>query len=699
MPRKIIFIIIGALLFLALLALLWFWLLHRSPAADTGSPSGFATSSDRGGSGSTSGVGGNSANNVAGQSGDYMVTLGADGYLLSSATGEQGLPAGNYRISQGGKIVGTYALGTNAIGKYILTAQGIGGSGTLPDGTYTFTALNIGNSNIGGTITAGSGIDMSGTQGSSTISTGSSGTTTTRTTTGTTTGAWLGSNTSERVFSATDISSINDPGTLSGTPLVSTTAQSASLTTSGLVLGLTAAGCLAKWAANQLISTFSDLSPSDASLVVSVPTYDFKAATQRASEKNQTVWQCIIKSIAQAAIDQITRSIVTWINSGFNGSPSFVTNFNQYFANVADQAAGEFIKSSAFSFLCSPFASQIKIAIANSYANRNNIGGTCSLTKVTSNVNSFLKGNWSSGGWGGMLQMTSMPSNNPYGAYAYAQIGLNGSVSNAQNNSNRNVSTGGFISVQKCDSSKGQSVGKGNCTVSTPGQVAQDALKTSQDSSINQLNIAQDIDAIVSALTNQLILKTLYGGLSSANNGVTNVLAAAVDEDASNQAKALLATLQTYSTNAVQFGTSLQGAASDIQQVQNNYNTLYNCWQSAASSTKLSATQQASAAQSASAADAQITQLESQISALNSDIERSNSVIATILDLKSQVLFASTASDVTSASNSISNASASFITSADVTTAQQNRTTLQSQLTTTNQAATTGLAQCRALIN
>jgi hypothetical protein len=80
---------------------------------------------------------------------------------------------------------------------------------------------------------------------------------------------------------------------------------------------------------------------------------------------------CLVKSIAQAAVDQITRSVVNWINSGFNGQPSFVQNFNQYFANVADQAAGEFIKGSALSFLCSPFASQIKIAIAQSYANRN----------------------------------------------------------------------------------------------------------------------------------------------------------------------------------------------------------------------------------------------------------------------------------------------------------------------------------------
>src|SRR6185369_9942155 len=104
-----------------------------------------------------------------------------------------------------------------------------------------------------------------------------------------------------------------------------------------------------------------------------------------------------------------------------NGQPSFVQNFNQYFANVADQAAGEFIKGSSLSFLCSPFAPQIKIAIAQRYANRNH-AATCSLTKVTNNINGFLRGAWGAGGWGGLLQLTTVPTNNPYGALAYAQV-------------------------------------------------------------------------------------------------------------------------------------------------------------------------------------------------------------------------------------------------------------------------------------
>jgi hypothetical protein len=644
MPRKILFIIIGALLFLALLALLWFWFLHRSPAADTGAQGGFATSSDRGGTTGTAGNGGNTPGTVNGQGGNTS-QIGID-----------------------------------------ITGSGINTSGS-------------------GINTGGSGINT-GSQGSSGSNSGSR-TSTTSAVGGINTGAWLGSNVSERIFSPSDIAGLDNSGSISGTPLISTTPQAAGLGTSGLVLGLTAAGCVAQWAANQLAGAATTASDPTtyAAAGTSVLVFDLNAAKQRNESKSQTVMQCIVKSIAQAAIDQITRSIVNWINSGFNGQPSFVTNFNQYFANVADQAAGEFIKGSALSFLCSPFAPQIKIAIAQSYANRNGSGATCSLSKITNNVNGFLKGNWGAGGWGGLLQFTTMPTNNPYGAYAYAQIGLNSSIANAQNNANRNVSPGGFISVQKCDNVPVVNAGAGqpstqlkNCKVTTPGQVIQDSLKTSQDSSINQLNIAQDINAIINALTNQLILKTLYGGLASANSGITNPLAPAIDQAASAQAQALLASLQASASFAVQYGSVKQGSASDIQQMQQNFNTLYNCWQIAATSTALDAGRQAQAAQSASSANAQITQLQAQVDALNGDITRANAAIALIQNLQSQVLFAATPDDIAATSYAIQAASPSLISQTDVTTAQQNRASLQTQLTATNQTAQTGLTQCRALL-
>ncbi len=160
-------------------------------------------------------------------------------------------------------------------------------------------------------------------------------------------------------------------------------------------------------------------------------------------------WDCLARTIGRAVIQQMTNSIVNWINGGFNGKPSFVQNFQQYFTNVGDAAAGEFIRGTALSFLCSPFQLKIRIAIAQSYAR--NGGQSCTLTGIVKNINGFLNGNFGQGGWAGLINLTTMPTNNPYGAYAYAQIGLVTAQSNAVNNANRNISPGGFISLQKQD--------------------------------------------------------------------------------------------------------------------------------------------------------------------------------------------------------------------------------------------------------
>jgi hypothetical protein len=517
---------------------------------------------------------------------------------------------------------------------------------------------------------------------------------------------------STRDFTPAQINDINNTGGISGTPLISTTPQAASLGTSGLILGAAGAGCLAQWAATKIasyVSTTADPATVASAVGGAVLVLDYKAATQRDEQKNQGVWQCIIKTIAKAVIDQITRSVVAWINSGFNGQPSFVTNFNQYFANVADQAAGEFIKGSALSFLCSPFAPQIKIAIAQSYANRN-AAASCTLSKVINNINGFMNGGWGAGGWGGLIQFTTMPTNNPYGAYAYAQLGLNSTINNAQNNANRNVSPGGFISLQKCDNvplvtgGVGSGGGSGtqpsttntNCKVTTPGAVIEQSLKkTLVDTPIEGLNLAQNIDDIVNALTNQIMLKALYGGLGAAGS-ITNPLAPAIDQTASAQAQTLLSQLQNFLGYAGQFASVEQGAIADIQNTQSGLNSLFNCWSTVASSSAFSASQQATAGSRAQAADTISASYDSQVNAYNDQITRANTTLGNIQALQSQVLFAATSADVQSTAVLISQSQGSFVSAADVTTAQQDRSTLQTQLSGRNQSITTELAQCRA---
>lgn len=637
MSRKIIFIIAGALLFLLLFGLLWFWLLNR-PEAEPGAAGSFGTSTDRTAGGSVSAGTQDTISNAPG---------GAAGGQTSGIPGMDITGGSNIGIGGGGGI-----------------GSGSGGVGAP-------ISISTGTSSVGTTTLGGEPSD-----------------------------AWI-TNYSERPFNATEIGQINGGG-LSGTPLISTTPQPPGLETSGLIIGAAAAGCLAQYLAYEapgLIQTNTSDRVTALSGGPYVVVWDLNASAKLNNQKFKSVEECLVKTIAKAAIDQITRSVVNWINSGFNGKPSFVTNFNQYFASVADQAAGEFIRGSALSFLCSPFASKIKIAIAQSYANRNGNGaGSCTLSKVTNNINGFLRGNWGAGGWNGLLQMSMAPINNPYGAYAYGQTGLQGYINNAQANARNGVTAGGFISMQKCDPSKGQSVGKGNCQIVTPGQVIQDSLNTSQNESVRSLNLAQNINDIINALINQIMLKTLYGGLGNALNGIQNPLAPAIDQGASQQAKALLERLQTALTYAGQYGNVQQGSIADIQNAQASLNNAYNCWSNVASSTT-NASQQAQATESAAEADQAIAALETRIGGYNDEIGRVNASLAAIQNLQSQVLFAATPKDVQAAAAAVSAAAASgqFITEAEVTTAQQNRETLQEELAARNQQTAAELKECHAI--
>jgi hypothetical protein len=422
-----------------------------------------------------------------------------------------------------------------------------------------------------------------------------------------------------------------------------------------------------------------------------------------------TFMGCITNVIAKTALQQITSSVVNWINSGFRGQPSFVTNFQQFFTNVADIAAGQFIQGGPLSFLCSPFKLQIKIAVAQSYANRNN-AQSCTLTKVIGNINSFMNGNFSQGGWPGLISYTTTPTNNPYGAYAYAQIGLVSAQQNAIANAKNNISPTGFLSsislgqAQSCHNTTtivpvaGQNSQAAavtcppgcTCSVATPGSVIEASLDKTITSGVDQLGLASDIDQIINALITQLMTRVLQNGLGSLSQTTTQTPA---DLAAESQATSLLNDIQSNTTIAEQLGSIYQGSISDIENAQASLSNLVDCWNSVAASTNST-----SAAQNAATASSTIQTLEAQVTVYNDDITQINSEIAELNQFALQISTAASPAAVKTITDSYNAAvsAGTFPSQTDLTTAQQNRTTLQSQLASLNSTTQSSLAQCQA---
>lgn len=272
----------------------------------------------------------------------------------------------------------------------------------------------------------------------------------------------------------------------------------------------------------------------------------------------------MVSAMGTAILSRVTESIVNWINNGFNGSPSFITDPASFFGNLADGLIGDFIFGSQLGFLCRPFQLQIKLALgynSNSSAYR----PQCSLTQIINNVNNFANNPVSVNISGNVTQTKTYytnyqqlisamenPQNNVFGGFVIAQADLRSQLSTQQQRQDQQLAWGrGFLSFKKCTqwsntptSSSGATQdmsqeyapsadtstdsSKPTCTASeitTPGAMIVDQLNFSLGSQQRKLEVANSLNQIIGALMNVLVQKILTsatGLLGATSNGYTN---------------------------------------------------------------------------------------------------------------------------------------------------------------------------------
>lgn len=263
-------------------------------------------------------------------------------------------------------------------------------------------------------------------------------------------------------------------------------------------------------------------------------------------------------SIAKNTVSQMMQSMIDWVNSGFAGSPAFVTDIEGMLMSAADQAAGEYIQGlgEVGEFLCSPFSLDVQVALSLSFAAaRSNATGDstaaqCTLTDIEDNLEGFLNGTVDS--WEQWLQVTTNPNNTPYGAYLAAEQEMYARIQNEQGQILTEATWGdGFLSKKICEAVEGTYVGTNeagspvysgeqygqtqgaavadpstasrsgaNCIISTPGQVISQQLNDQLGLGSKTLVEADEINELISAFLNQVTLQAVQGingllGLSS----------------------------------------------------------------------------------------------------------------------------------------------------------------------------------------
>jgi len=236
----------------------------------------------------------------------------------------------------------------------------------------------------------------------------------------------------------------------------------------------------------------------------------------------------LVASFAKGIIiAAITESIINWINSGFDGNPSFIDNPEAFYTDVANEVTGVFIDQLGLGFMCEPFSLQIQIALATPDYFRER--AQCTVLDVIDNYDAFMD-DFSQGGWAGWISVTQNPQNNPYGAYLIASAELEQRKADAEQEARDDLAQGqGYRSSKKCveyDTLSGEdcTYQDGICVpnenprclryeVQTPGITIKTQLEESIGTSLAQLEMSDEITDAVAAIIMALINKVVTDGV------------------------------------------------------------------------------------------------------------------------------------------------------------------------------------------
>jgi len=214
--------------------------------------------------------------------------------------------------------------------------------------------------------------------------------------------------------------------------------------------------------------------------VITVGGTDTKAACQQwLKDKKATVQahkaqitKMLLGIAAKTFMDHLVYSTVDWISGRTTGEPQFVTNWQAFFNDVADEAFGRFIENSPFSELCEPFRFQVR---ATTRLPGRPPFPTCTLTQVLSNLEYFYS-DFSNGGWL-VFEQSFYPWNTADGAWLMTQEALEYELAQAQMEAEKETQSG-YKATKAClEKYKDPITGMVNCispTISIPGEITSD---------------------------------------------------------------------------------------------------------------------------------------------------------------------------------------------------------------------------------
>ena len=261
-----------------------------------------------------------------------------------------------------------------------------------------------------------------------------------------------------------------------------------------------------------------------------------------------SIGYCLVNSL----IEYISDATIAWINSGFEGNPVFIDNFDQFFKNLADRELAVFMDNLTLpGYMCEQFQVNIQLGLLTDRANQRDRfnrfrGGSSSSStggfgrQNQCGLETFLNGGAFAGTGGGF---------GSYGGGSYAartnqypgigSTGGGGDINSYYAGDQQTVSSAGFIGFLLAGNPQNNSLGAYNAAqrqvavrqqskvavkqfetgvnqgvqstededgnIQTPGRIIQSQIEKRLGLDEDRLVLAREFDEVVSSLVDALV--------------------------------------------------------------------------------------------------------------------------------------------------------------------------------------------------
>ena len=456
------------------------------------------------------------------------------------------------------------------------------------------------------------------------------------------------------------------------------------------------------------LSPFSTKTASATVLTFSPQEWEQAIATRLNSDwlvtKERILDSSLGYTVSRGFINVMTESIVNWINRGFDGNPAFVDDFGGFLREVADRQTAYFIEGTSLELLCSPWRANIRVALSVPTGFREEVA--CTLSDIVANMDDFVKGDFSQGGWGGWFQLTTRPNNNPYSLYISSASELDSRISRQQDLDREQLAWGqGFLSKQECEELPAGVSGPTRCKTVTPGTVIEDQLESVLGSGIRQLELADEFDEIVGALIQQLARQAFTGnrglrGLSEGAGGQTSFTSQLGGSTSgvllSETKEAALLNVSRDIDDETDYKNIKQATLNSILASEVLLLNLTSCYAGKFADNLSDANEDIAQARIDTANSTIATQITPTKTSLENDIETSGQVIDTLNTFKTNISNASTVETVGRLSNSLASLRLSGqLNTSNIFNAQEEQSIITAQMSALNATTNTQITECQ----